>query len=118
MRAEFHACPDSGVPPGRGRSSYAIQAINCLATIVKSLRDKKPNQLLKILSMDPRHDVPGYCHLVRTKCPIPSRPGPHAASKSIEQQSASLFRQEQYSCRLVRALRSVKQRKRLTMNLL
>jgi hypothetical protein len=24
MRAEFHACPESGVPPGRGRSSYAI----------------------------------------------------------------------------------------------
>src|ERR1700758_337007 len=47
MRAEFHACPESGVPPGRGPSSYAIQAINCLATIVKSLRDKKPTQLLR-----------------------------------------------------------------------
>jgi hypothetical protein len=34
--------PESGVPPGRGPSSYAIQAINCLATVVKSLRDKKP----------------------------------------------------------------------------
>jgi hypothetical protein len=47
MRAEFHACPESGVPPGRGRFSYAIQAINCLATIVKSLRDKKPTPLLR-----------------------------------------------------------------------
>jgi hypothetical protein len=47
MRAEFHARPESGVPPGRGPSSYAIQAINCLATIVKSLRDKKPTQLLR-----------------------------------------------------------------------
>ena len=42
----IHACPESGVPPGSGRSSYAIQAINCPATIVKSLRDKKPTQLL------------------------------------------------------------------------
>jgi hypothetical protein len=25
MRAEFHACPESGVPPGRGRFSCAIQ---------------------------------------------------------------------------------------------
>src|ERR1700757_4831564 len=47
MPAEFHACPESGVPPGRGRSTYAIQAINCLATIVKSLRDKKPTQFLR-----------------------------------------------------------------------
>jgi hypothetical protein len=47
MCAEFHVCPESGVPPGREPSSYAIQAINCLATIVKSLRDKKPTQLLR-----------------------------------------------------------------------
>ena len=34
-------------PSGTRRSSYAIQAINCLDTIVKSLRDKKPTQLLR-----------------------------------------------------------------------
>src|SRR5246127_2729675 len=59
MHTEFHACPESGVSPGRGRFSCAVQAINCLATIVKSppatlrvamrpsLRDKKPTQLLR-----------------------------------------------------------------------
>ena len=34
-------------PSGTRPFSCAIQAINCLATIVKSLRDKKPTQLLR-----------------------------------------------------------------------
>src|ERR1700758_730323 len=59
MRAEFHACPESGVPPGRGRFSYAIQAINCLATIAKSLRDKKPTQLLRSSAKLALHRSPG-----------------------------------------------------------
>jgi hypothetical protein len=66
MRVKFHACPESGVPPGRGPSSYAIKAINCLATIVKSLRYKKPTQLLRssaklaLMGFNPRYGKKTY----------------------------------------------------------
>src|ERR1700758_4740881 len=42
----FPACPESGVPPGRGPSSYAIQPRK-LATIMKYLQDKRLTQLLR-----------------------------------------------------------------------